>query len=82
MEVQARVFSCNDPISPLLDVAGRSNYCDETGGDYYDFIDVAPISKSPLIAVGDVMGHGIPAVRHGDGARRAPVLSTIIARPS
>src|SRR5262249_51775366 len=51
-----------DPISPRLDVAGRSKYCDETGGDYYDFIDVAPISTSSLlIAVGDVMGHGIPA---------------------
>ena len=62
MEVQRSLLPASDPISPLLDIAGRSNYCDETGGDYYDFIEVAPISKSSLlIAVGDVMGHGIPA---------------------
>jgi serine phosphatase RsbU (regulator of sigma subunit) len=62
MEVQKTLLPASDPLSPKLDVAGRSKYCDETGGDYYDFIDVAPISKSSLlIAVGDVMGHGIPA---------------------
>jgi sigma-B regulation protein RsbU (phosphoserine phosphatase) len=62
MEVQKTLLPASDPMSPRLDVAGRSKYCDETGGDYFDFIDVAPISKSSLlIAVGDVMGHGIPA---------------------
>jgi sigma-B regulation protein RsbU (phosphoserine phosphatase) len=62
MEVQKSLLPASDPISPKLDIAGRSKYCDETGGDYYDFIDLAPISKSSLlIAVGDVMGHGIPA---------------------
>jgi serine phosphatase RsbU (regulator of sigma subunit) len=62
MEVQKSLLPAADPVSPRLDIAGRSNYCDETGGDYYDFIDVAPISESSLlIAVGDVMGHGIPA---------------------
>jgi len=43
-----------------LNLAGRSVYCDETGGDYYDFIPVAangyPITG---VAVGDVSGHGI-----------------------
>jgi len=62
MEVQKSLLPAGDPISPRLDIAGRSKYCDDTGGDYYDFIDVASISKSSLlIAVGDVMGHGIPA---------------------
>jgi sigma-B regulation protein RsbU (phosphoserine phosphatase) len=61
-EVQKSLLPASDPISPRLDVAGRSHYCDQTGGDYYDFIEVAPISTSSLlIAVGDVMGHGIPA---------------------
>ncbi len=43
-----------------LNLAGRSVYCDETGGDYYDFISVEaddyPVTG---VAVGDVSGHGI-----------------------
>jgi phosphoserine phosphatase RsbU/P len=61
-EVQKSLLPAKDPVSPKLDIAGRSQYCDDTGGDYYDFIDVAPISPSALlVAVGDVMGHGVPA---------------------
>ena len=45
-----------------LDISGHSTYCDETGGDYYDFLDVAGLSdKSVAIALGDVMGHGVAA---------------------
>ena len=62
MEVQKSLLPAGDPASPLLDVAGRSKYCDETGGDYFDFIDVSALSPSSmLVAVGDVMGHGIPS---------------------
>jgi sigma-B regulation protein RsbU (phosphoserine phosphatase) len=62
MEVQKSLLPDGDPCSPLLDIAGRTKYCDETGGDYYDFIDIAPLSPtSLLVAVGDVTGHGIPA---------------------
>ena len=62
MEVQKSLLPASDPISPLLDIAGRSKYCDETGGDYFDFIDVSALSPgSLLVAVGDVMGHGIPS---------------------
>jgi phosphoserine phosphatase RsbU/P len=62
MDVQKSLLPAADPISPLLDIAGRSDYCDETGGDYFDFIDVTAISPSSLlVAVGDVMGHGIPS---------------------
>jgi sigma-B regulation protein RsbU (phosphoserine phosphatase) len=62
MDVQRSLLPAHDPISPLFDVCGRSTYCDETGGDYFDFIDVSPVSASSLlIAVGDVMGHGIPS---------------------
>ena len=43
-----------------LDIAGRSIYCDETGGDYYDFIISDPGENGQLaIAIGDVSGHGI-----------------------
>ncbi len=62
MDVQKSLLPAADPISPPLDIAGHSDYCDETGGDYFDFIDISSISPSAvLIAVGDVMGHGIPA---------------------
>jgi sigma-B regulation protein RsbU (phosphoserine phosphatase) len=43
-----------------LDIAAHSRYCDSTGGDYYDFIDIADLPQDrAFIAVGDVMGHGI-----------------------
>ena len=62
MNVQKCLLPARDPASPLLDISGRSKYCDETSGDYYDFIDLASISPTSLVvAVGDVMGHGIPA---------------------
>jgi phosphoserine phosphatase RsbU/P len=62
MSVQQSLLPAANPVSPLLDIAGRSQYCDQTGGDYYDFIDIATLSPSSLlVAVGDVTGHGIPA---------------------
>jgi sigma-B regulation protein RsbU (phosphoserine phosphatase) len=62
MEVQQSLLPAANPTTPRLDVAGRSKYCDATGGDYFDFIDVAPLSDSSLLlAIGDVMGHGIAA---------------------
>ena len=43
-----------------LDMAGRSVYCDETGGDYYDFIPMAGQGDPKTgVAIGDVSGHGI-----------------------
>jgi sigma-B regulation protein RsbU (phosphoserine phosphatase) len=43
-----------------LDIAARSIYCDETGGDYYDFIISDRGENGSLaIAIGDVSGHGI-----------------------
>jgi phosphoserine phosphatase RsbU/P len=43
-----------------VDVAGKSLYCDETGGDYYDFIEgVGGDPQKFGMAVGDVSGHGI-----------------------
>jgi len=45
-----------------LDVAGKSIYCDETGGDYYDYLyrGEGNIGKIGIV-VGDVSGHGIPS---------------------
>ncbi|HBZ54549.1 MAG TPA: phosphatase, partial [Syntrophobacteraceae bacterium] len=45
-----------------LDIAGRSLYCQETGGDYYDFLHFAEWGpERVVVAVGDVVGHGIGA---------------------
>lgn len=62
MEVQQSLLPSETPKLEGLDISGHSTYCDETGGDYYDFLDVAGLSdKSVAIALGDVMGHGVAA---------------------
>jgi sigma-B regulation protein RsbU (phosphoserine phosphatase) len=43
-----------------FDMAGKSEYCDETGGDYFDFIPAVGGEDWKLgVAIGDVSGHGI-----------------------
>jgi serine phosphatase RsbU (regulator of sigma subunit) len=62
MEVQQSLLPGRTPHVKGLDVAARSKYCDETGGDYYDYLDVEGLGPHSLvIAMGDVMGHGIAA---------------------
>lgn len=62
MEVQQKLLPAEAPHIPGIDVAGSSLYCDETGGDYYDFLELAELGTSRVgIAVGDVAGHGIAA---------------------
>ena len=58
-EVQQNLLPQRPPRSEIMDVTGRSLYCDETGGDYYDFIELAD-SKVGIV-VGDVSGHGVSA---------------------
>jgi sigma-B regulation protein RsbU (phosphoserine phosphatase) len=59
-EVQQSLLPHAPPKLPGLDIAGQSKYCDTTGGDYFDFIDIAELpARQTLVAVGDVMGHGI-----------------------
>jgi len=63
MEVQQNLLPAAPPSVPGLDVAGRSLYCQETGGDYFDYIfRPGPAGFQRLcVAVGDVVGHGISA---------------------
>jgi sigma-B regulation protein RsbU (phosphoserine phosphatase) len=62
MEVQRNLLPRHPPQIPGLDIAGKSVYCDQTGGDYYDFIDFPQTGDTRLqVAVGDVAGHGISA---------------------
>lgn len=50
------------PVLEHFDVAGRCVYCDETGGDYYDYIPFDAGGHRRLgLVVGDVSGHGIGA---------------------
>ena len=59
-EVQQNLLPKSNPQMQRLDIAGRSIYCDETGGDYYDFITSDTGEDDQLtIAIGDVSGHGI-----------------------
>ena len=45
-----------------LDLAAHSRYCEQTGGDYYDFLDVPDARPTALtLVIGDVVGHGIGA---------------------
>ncbi|MCF7975952.1 MAG: SpoIIE family protein phosphatase [Phycisphaerae bacterium] len=45
-----------------FDVAGQCLYCEETGGDYYDFIDLSDVHDNKLsVVLADVSGHGIGA---------------------
>jgi sigma-B regulation protein RsbU (phosphoserine phosphatase) len=59
-EVQQSLLPHTSPKIDGLDIAGRSIYCDETGGDYYDYIFSGRKENRKVgIAIGDVAGHGI-----------------------
>ena len=60
MEVQQSLLPKEAPRIEGFDIAGQSIYCDETGGDYYDFIEFSELGHGRVgVAVGDVAGHGI-----------------------
>ena len=62
MEVQQNLLPKELPRVKGLDIAGTSIYCDETGGDFYDFLEICCQPANRIaVAVGDVSGHGIPA---------------------
>jgi hypothetical protein len=70
MEVQQRLLPQRPPRVPGLDLAGHSTYCDETGGDYYDYLVLdQPSPRGVLVALGDVMGHGVSAALVMAGTR-------------
>ncbi len=62
MEVQQNLLPKATPKIEGLDIAGKSIYCDETGGDYYDFLEVGNPQEGKIgVVVGDVSDHGIPS---------------------
>lgn len=61
-EIQQQLLPDAVPECDAFDLAGKSIYCDETGGDYFDFIALENAAQPCLgLAVGDVSGHGIGA---------------------
>ena len=61
-EVQQNLLPSETPTVEGLDIAAHATYCDETGGDYFDFLDINGLPETTAaIAVGDVAGHGVPA---------------------
>jgi sigma-B regulation protein RsbU (phosphoserine phosphatase) len=59
-EVQQNLLPKSNLKVNGFDIAGKSIYCDETGGDYYDFISIQHNDKQKIgVAIGDVSGHGI-----------------------
>jgi sigma-B regulation protein RsbU (phosphoserine phosphatase) len=61
-EVQQNLLPKSNLKINGFDIAGKSIYCDETGGDYYDFIIIDDAAEQKIgVAIGDVSGHGIPS---------------------
>jgi sigma-B regulation protein RsbU (phosphoserine phosphatase) len=59
-EVQQNFLPKADPEIAGLDIAGKSIYCERTGGDYYDYLEMGDHQQGKIgIVVGDVSGHGI-----------------------
>ena len=62
MEVQQNLLPKANPAVKALDITGKSVYCDETGGDYYDFLNGDRHAEGKItVVVGDVSDHGIPS---------------------
>lgn len=58
-EVQQNLLPQEPPSLVGLDIAGTSKYCDETGGDYYDYLELPNGSLGVVVA--DVSEHGVGA---------------------
>jgi sigma-B regulation protein RsbU (phosphoserine phosphatase) len=61
-EVQQNFMPQKAPQIAGLDIAGQSIFCERTGGDYFDYLQIDPYSDGKVgIVIGDVSEHGIPS---------------------
>jgi serine phosphatase RsbU (regulator of sigma subunit) len=61
-QIQQKLMPKSEPRVDGYDISGKSVSCDETGGDYYDFINPDEWDRDKVgIVVADVIGHGISA---------------------
>jgi sigma-B regulation protein RsbU (phosphoserine phosphatase) len=59
-EAQLALLPVSPPVVEGLDIAARSVYCEETGGDYFDFIHPSRHGRGQLsVVMGDACGLGI-----------------------
>lgn len=66
-DIQRHLLPQTQPHLKDFDIYGGALSCDETGGDYFDFIPLA--ADRLALAVGDVAGHGVGAALLMAGAR-------------
>ena len=60
--VQKTLLPQSPPVLPGLEMAGAVFFCDETGGDYFDFLSFPGHEEDMCdIVIGDVCGHGVTA---------------------
>jgi sigma-B regulation protein RsbU (phosphoserine phosphatase) len=90
-EVQQKLLPTTAPRVPGFDIAGRSVYSEDVGGDYYDFMEMIDDAGEARIGVtiGDVAGHGVVAAltmtsvrvllrsHAGDGTVLKPVIRAV-----
>ena len=61
-EFQQRLLPSQIPSLPGFDIYVQSSYCQEAGGDYYDFFHLpVQLPQGLAFAVGDVSGHNVGA---------------------
>lgn len=61
-QVQQLLLPANVPELEGWEISGGIEFCDETGGDYYDFIPMTQGDNQCLgVVLGDVSGHGVPS---------------------
>lgn len=66
-EVQQNLLPNSSPLVEGIELAGTSRYCDETGGDYYDYLEL-PGNRLGII-VADAADHGVGSALHMATAR-------------
>jgi sigma-B regulation protein RsbU (phosphoserine phosphatase) len=66
-EVQRNLLPHRAPEFPGLDISGVSIYCEETGGDYFDYLEL-PGGRLGIV-VADASDHGVGAAIHMTTAR-------------
>jgi len=60
-EVQQNFLPQSSYRAEGFDVSGCSQYCEETGGDYFDLLPDQRDPRCVRVVIGDVVGHGIGA---------------------
>ncbi len=66
-EVQRNLLPAGPPTVPGVELSGTSIYCNETGGDYYDYV-LLPEGRIGVV-VADVSGHGVDSALFMASAR-------------